>query len=239
MRTSRFAAGDTLLLGRESAGVPEPVHARADARLRDADASACALAQCGRRRRDGAGRSVAADGRISLHERAARCASKRKRCAAAWFANCAIGSAPPSRRSRRTAGGHGLSATRPAASSARHGSAPTMTARRRRRRHHGGDEGPRVRKGRRERFARVRTSSRREFAKEIPGAGRATRTIWATGISLVAHMAEPARARRALQHAPSWRRPKSWFGGGGDLTPMHRRRSARTTPEHEAPSTKR
>ena len=29
-----FAAGDTLLLGRESAGVPEPVHARADARLR-------------------------------------------------------------------------------------------------------------------------------------------------------------------------------------------------------------
>jgi tRNA (cytidine/uridine-2'-O-)-methyltransferase len=29
-----FAAGDTILLGRESAGVPEEVHARADARLR-------------------------------------------------------------------------------------------------------------------------------------------------------------------------------------------------------------
>lgn len=29
-----FAPGDTLLLGRESAGVPENVHARADARLR-------------------------------------------------------------------------------------------------------------------------------------------------------------------------------------------------------------
>ena len=29
----RFAAGDVLLLGRESAGVPEPVHAAADARL--------------------------------------------------------------------------------------------------------------------------------------------------------------------------------------------------------------
>ncbi len=29
-----FAAGDTLLLGRESAGVPENVHGRADARLR-------------------------------------------------------------------------------------------------------------------------------------------------------------------------------------------------------------
>ncbi len=30
----RFAAGDTLLLGRESAGVPHEVHNRADARLR-------------------------------------------------------------------------------------------------------------------------------------------------------------------------------------------------------------
>ena len=29
-----FARGDTLLLGRESAGVPEPIHALADARLR-------------------------------------------------------------------------------------------------------------------------------------------------------------------------------------------------------------
>lgn len=29
-----FAAGDTLLVGSESAGVPDPVHARADARLR-------------------------------------------------------------------------------------------------------------------------------------------------------------------------------------------------------------
>lgn len=29
----RFAAGDVLLLGRESAGVPEDVHARADARI--------------------------------------------------------------------------------------------------------------------------------------------------------------------------------------------------------------
>jgi tRNA (cytidine/uridine-2'-O-)-methyltransferase len=30
----RFAPGDTLLLGRESAGVPEAVHNRADARIR-------------------------------------------------------------------------------------------------------------------------------------------------------------------------------------------------------------
>lgn len=30
----RFRPGDTLLLGRESAGVPDPVHAAADARLR-------------------------------------------------------------------------------------------------------------------------------------------------------------------------------------------------------------
>jgi tRNA (cytidine/uridine-2'-O-)-methyltransferase len=28
-----FAPGDTILVGRESAGVPDPVHARADARL--------------------------------------------------------------------------------------------------------------------------------------------------------------------------------------------------------------
>jgi tRNA (cytidine/uridine-2'-O-)-methyltransferase len=30
----RFGAGEVLLFGRESAGVPDPVHARADARLR-------------------------------------------------------------------------------------------------------------------------------------------------------------------------------------------------------------
>ena len=55
-----FRADDTLLFGRESAGVPETVHQAADARL----AVRCApgsLDQCRDDRRHGIGRSVAAD----------------------------------------------------------------------------------------------------------------------------------------------------------------------------------
>ena len=61
----RFAAGDTLLLGRESAGAPKEVHDAADARLRIPLKAGPALAQRGAGRRDGSGRSVAADERIS------------------------------------------------------------------------------------------------------------------------------------------------------------------------------
>ncbi len=60
-----FRTGDVLLFGRESAGVPEHVHAAADARLTIPMRAGIALAQRGDGRRDGGGRGDAADGRHS------------------------------------------------------------------------------------------------------------------------------------------------------------------------------
>ncbi len=55
-----FRRDDVLLFGRESAGVPDNVHAAADARLDHSDAGGLALVQCGDGRRHGGGRSDAA-----------------------------------------------------------------------------------------------------------------------------------------------------------------------------------
>lgn len=58
-----------------------------------------------------------------------------------------------------------------------------------------------------------------EFSKQIPGA-KENPNFFATGISIVSHMSSPL-VPAAHFNTRYIETTKSWFGGGGDLTPMY------------------
>ena len=235
---SPSAADDILLLGRESAGVPDEVHDAADLRLRIplqkgarslnvALAAAMVLSEA-LRQTSGSMRSPT--------RRRRRCpttppSQQRKDEARAWFESLRDRICAAFERIEDELIGHRTASCAPGrferkawqreAGPGEDRGGGTMSTHAR----------PRVREGRRQRLDRVR-----RVQPGVPQADpgrRAGSALLRQGISLVAHMRSPQvpAVHMNTRHIVTTR---AWFGGGADLTPMVPARSRTPRPSTRA-----